>query len=492
MKVLLAALAVAMGQPLAMAAAPPLEGRASARENFTHERLAAAVTPIAERALREQGIVGFSVGIAHQGRPVYLAGFGMADLERQRATTGDTQYEIQSVTKMLTSVAVLQLVEKQLMDLDSPVSAYLPEYQGPLRNAPIRSLLNHTSGFRDGPFNLPAEQLRRAATFEERMTSSIVAKGGLEWPTGSHFRYSNAGYVILALVIEKVAGKPWGEVLRDQIFMPLGMQRSTTGAFNHPDATVYYRRGEDGEPAAVPNFDLSIYDGSGAVLSTPRDLLTFQSALNAGRLLTPASLELMREPTVIRSGAGFVSVPFGLGTAHGPAGGRRKLGHQGTWSGSTVLAHYPDEDLTIAILTNSDARGTRAAHASDLESWIAHAIFRDSSPVFSPTPLPFDEEFAALLTGRFQNPSGAIWDQRWEEGEMRVYIDGALAGQLLRIGPSATTVVRKGSEPAPRLTEGVMSNPPYLVAESSPNGDWIFVHDGGMFFDDFRRLEPTE
>lgn len=496
MKIVLAAFVAAMVQPHAVAGPlSPIE-TADTLQDFTYERLASAVAPIAERALQEQGIVGFSVAIAHRGQPIYLAGFGMADLERQRRSTEDTQYEIASISKMFTGVLILQLVEKGLLDLDAPVASYLSEYEGPLRTAPIRSLLNHTSGFRDGPLSyirtpLSDTQLRRTSTAQEKITDPVLLQGQASWQPGYHFRYSNGGYLLLGMIIEQVTRKPFGEVVREQIFDKIGMTKSRAGEFDRQGATLYYLREKGGVPVSAPSLDIT-YDGSGSIISTPRELLLFQSALNDGRLLTAASLKLMREPTVIRSGTDFVKVPFGISTAHGPAGGRRKLGHQGTWSGSTVLAHYPDEDLTIAVLTNTDAFLAGSIHALDLESWIAHAIFRDHSPVFSPTHLPFDEEFVALLTGRFERPSGSIWDQRWEDGELRVYIDGALAGQLMRVGPSATTFVRAGSELAPRLTEGQMSNPPYSVAESSPNGDWVFVHIGGMFYDEFRRLEPAE
>jgi D-alanyl-D-alanine carboxypeptidase len=498
MKIVLAAFAAAMAQPHAVASPPILavERTASVTQHFTQERIGAAVAPIAERALQEQGIVGFSVAIAHKGQPIYVTGFGMADRERQRPPTESTQYEIASISKMFTAVLILQLVEEGLLELDAPVASYLSDYEGPLRTAPIRSLLNHTSGFRDGPLSYTRTrtlntQPQAASTPQEKISDPVLAQGKALWLPGSHFRYSNGGYRLLGLIIEEVTRKPFSEVVREQIFDRIGMEHSTAGKFSRRDATRYYLRGADGELVSAPSLDIS-YDGSGSIISTPRELLVFQSALNDGRLLTAASLKLMREPTVLGSGTESVKVPFGLATAHGPAGGRRKLGHQGTWSGSTVLAHYPDEDLTIAVLTNTDAFGAGTIHALDLESWIAHAIFRDHSPVFSPTPLPFDEEFAALLTGRFQRPSGSIWDQRWEGGELRVYIEGELAGQLLRVGPSATTFVRGGGELAPRLTEGQMSNPPYSVAESSPNGGWVFVHVGGLFYDEFRRLEPAE
>lgn len=497
MKIVLAAFVAAMVQPNVVATGPPSPVEtADTVQDFTYERLASAVAPIAERALQEQGIVGFSVGISHKGQPVYLAGFGIADLEQQRLPTGDTQYEIASISKMFTAVLILQLVEKGLLDLDAPVASYLSEYEGPLRTAPIRSLLNHTSGFRDGPLSYtrtptPIGLGRKTSAIQERVTDPVLSRGEASFSPGYHFRYSNGGYLLLGLIIEKVTRKPFGDVVREQIFEKVGMIHSTVGELDRRYATRYYLRRESGDPVSVPTLEIP-HDGSGSIISTPRELLAFQSALNDGRLLTAASLKLMREPTVIKSSTGSVKVPFGFSTAHGPVGGRQKLGHQGTWSGSTVLAHYPDEGLTIAVLTNTDAFGAGSTHALELESSIAHAIFRDTSPVFSPTPLPFDEEFASLLTGRFQRPSGSIWEQRWEGGELRVYVDEALTGRLLRVGPSATIFVRDGSELATRLTEGQMSNPPYLVAESSPNGDWIFVHEGGMFYDEFRRLDPTD
>jgi D-alanyl-D-alanine carboxypeptidase len=418
----------------------------AAPPRFTREQLAAAVEPIAERAIREQKVVGLSVGIAHRGEPLYLAGFGMADLERQRPATEDTRYDVGSINKMFTAILLLQFAERGLLDLDDPVSRHIPDYDGPMRDATIRQLLNHTSGFHGPNIDETREQpeLERPQSVTELLAMPTVSEARRSDPPGTVFRYSNSAFHLLGTVVQVIAEQGYGEVALEQVFRPAGMTSSVAAEWpTGPDAagTYMWRAGQLVRPPPIHPSALG-----GAVITSVRDLLSFQCALNAGMLISRTSLALVREPTLVRMGDDAVRVPYGLGTMMGPFETRQMVGHQGTWpGGSAQLANYPDDDLTIAILTNTNLEGT--VQARELGSWMAHAIFQDTAPGFFSSPLPIDEEFARIATGRFRW-SGFVNETTWEEGELRVRdpATGELVGRLLRVGPLATTFVRANEE----------------------------------------------
>jgi CubicO group peptidase (beta-lactamase class C family) len=409
----------------------------------------------------------------------------------KRPATGDTQYDIGSVNKMFTAVLLLQFAERGLLDLDDPVSRHLPDYDGPMREATIRQLLIHTSGFLDGPDideTRKQPELERPQSVAEQLALPTVTEAKRGNPPGTVFRYSNSAFKLLGVVVQVIAGQGYGEVALRQVFRPAGMTNSVSAEWpTGPHAAVTYMWRED-QLVRPPPIHPSAF-GSGAVITSVRDLLSFQCALDAGLLISPASLALMREPTLIRIGDEAVHVPYGFATMMGPFEARQKLGHQGTWpGGSAHFAHFPDDDLTLAVLTNTNLEGT--VQARELGSWIAHALFGDMTPGLSRTPLPIDEEFARIATGRFQW-NGFVNEATWEEGELRVRnpVTGELSGRLLRVGPLATTFVRPDVQMAEELPAYRVGNPPYELSIHSPSGDWIlWFREGGMFWDIGRRL----
>lgn len=460
---------------------------------FTRDQIAAAVEPIAEQAIREQKVVGLSVGVAHRGQPVYVEGFGLADLENGRPATGDTEYDLASIGKMFTAVSLLVLAEQGLLDLDDPVSRHLPGYGGPMRHATIRQLLSHTAGFVDGPDDLYLEpgkpEFMRPHRASEVLDMRIITEAQSFADLGTSFRYINASFDLLGVVVETLANRPYADFVHEHILAPAGMTSTTVSDWPHgPDATRQYRW-DDGEVGPASYGHPSIFFG---VSASVRDMLAFQCALDDGRLLTPASLAMMREPASITVGAETVAVPYGLATMMGPFEARRKLGHQGTWfGGSAHFVHFPDDDVTLVVLTNTNWGGT--VQARELGSRIAHNLFGDMAPGYSRTPLPIDEEFARIVTGNYQW-NGFANETRWEDGELRVRdaTTGEVTGRLLRIGPLATTYIPADLPLEAELPAYRVSNPPYELGLLSPNGDQIFwFRDGGMFWDIGTRV-PAE
>lgn len=309
--------------------------------------------------------------VASQGRIVFSRSRGFADLENQVPASAATVYDIGSVSKVLTAVAVMQLVEEGRVGLDDPIRKHVPAF--PEKSAPItiRQLMTHTSGIRhyrntDFPGTADNENLRPYLSFEDAIT--IFKDDPLLFPPGKYFSYTSYGVNLLQGVIEKASGASFEEYMRRRVWSPAGMASTQ---FDVPARIVPHRArsyvtAKDEPIANVPYGDLTYKFASGGMMSTAEDLVRFASALNAGKLLKPETRKAMWTPQTglmeFRDGKP-TGVAVGTqallwGVRHDEAG-RRFAYHCGSVQQfQACLVNYPDRDLAVAILANSwDATG---------------------------------------------------------------------------------------------------------------------------------------
>jgi CubicO group peptidase (beta-lactamase class C family) len=320
------------------------------------ERAEQAVNAAAAAAL-ERGIPGVSVAVVRGDESLVARGYGVADRETGARATAATVYPIGSISKQFTAAAILRLVERGALALDDPVSRHLPGYAPAGGTVRVRHLLRQTSGIREF-FTLPAFAEGNADL--NRPTSELVAmieREPLGFRPGTRWSYSNSNYTVLAQILERVTGQPYERGLEDDFFRPLGL-----GA-THPCAPrpsgEHQARGY-GRTAtgvvAVPPENMNWARGDGGLCSTVEDLARWMRALAAGHAVSPPSYRLMTSRERLGDGT---SPDYGYGLSLVPLDGQvRKVAHNGAIAGYTgTLAHYPDHDLTIAVLTNlADAR----------------------------------------------------------------------------------------------------------------------------------------
>jgi len=363
-----------------------------------HAALTAAVDTIAATALAEGPIVGLSIAVALADDVVVDKGYGFADLERGIRATVDTSYDIASVTKLFTAIAVMRLVEDGKLRLDDDVSALLPAFpnrrQG--RNITIRHLLSHTSGLRDYEEADTRRWLEEGTPLTQDFVLNHVKDRSLLFDPGSRWSYSNTGFYLLALIIEQVTGERYADYVLEQVAVPLAL----TGTFPCDGAARGY---ETSGNVPVPSrlFALHGIVGDGGLCSTATDLVRLPRALRRGDVLRAAALAEMTRSTVLTSG---VAVDYGLGVRRGSLEGQRLWGHTGGmrtyWA---VLAHYPDAELTIVVLVNTDGTGDDAL---TIEARVARAALGLGAPVLKDLPLrPHD---IATFSGVYEDGSGAI------------------------------------------------------------------------------------
>ena len=285
-----------------------------------------------------------SVLVAQHGKVLLSKGYGMANFEWNVPVTPETRFRLGSITKQFTAMAVLLLEQQGKLKVSDPVCQYVeacPEAWQPLS---LHHLLTHTSGipnftgFPDYRPTMmkpspPAETLKR---FRDRP---------LEFAPGSKFSYSNSGYVLLGYIIEKVSGGPYSAFLRQNVFTPLGM--ADTGYDDTVSLLARRAAGYDRSLTGLVNtdyLDMSIPHAAGALYSTTPDLMKWDEALKAGKLLTPENHKRYITPVLDRYAYGwFVSTKDGA----------TQISHSGGINGfATMIVRVPAEGLLVVTLSN--------------------------------------------------------------------------------------------------------------------------------------------
>ncbi len=252
------------------------------------------------------GLFNGSVLLAENGVPILRKGYGEANKEWNILNTPDTRFRIGSMTKQFTATLVMQLVEKGQMDLDAPITHYLPEYPKPNGDlVSIRELLNHTSGI-PGYTELP--EFARTARESRKPTEFMKIFSGLQllFEPGSKFSYSNSGYFLLGVILEKVCGKPYEQLLRERILDPLGMTES-----GYDSTTPLIEKRAAGYDSTLDGYvnasylDMSQPYAAGSLYSSVDDLLRWDQALYGNKILSEATKRKMFTPGLADYGYGF-------------------------------------------------------------------------------------------------------------------------------------------------------------------------------------------
>lgn len=304
--------------------------------------------------------------LARGGRIVHHQAYGMADRDAGRANTLDTRIGTGSVPKMITGVAVAQLVEQGKLKFTDTLGAVLPDYpdEDARRHVTIHHLLTHTAGIGD-PFLAPGYvRGTRYATPREWM--ALFAAQPLAFRPGERMQYSNGGYAVLAAVVERVSGQPFAEYVRDHVFRPAGMAAADLDAYRRLPWARGYSRPPETDPMGLeprrsnewmvgsqgPSTDLSGFGGMGL---TAEDLFRFTRALREHRLLGPAMTDTVLAGKVALGPGAPVQYAYGFYVAAFPGDEHPTIGHSGGGGASGIGADVEMVgEWTLVVLGNYD------------------------------------------------------------------------------------------------------------------------------------------
>lgn len=299
--------------------------------------------------MARQHIPGVALLVARNGEIVRAQGFGFANVELQVLVKPETLFQSGSVGKQFTATAIMMLVEEGKIGLDDSITKYFPEAPASWKPVTIRHLLTHTGGFTDYPKDF---DFRKDHSEDELL--KIVAGIPLAFPPGTKWSYSNLGYLTLGVLIHRVTGDFYGDMLQARIFRPLGMTttRIMSEADIIPNRASGYRlvKGElKNQEWVSPTLNTT---ADGSLYFSILDLAKWDAALYTEKLLKRSSLEQMW--TVARLNDGQPnSGQYGFGWEIEKVHGHRMIGHGGSWQGfKTQISRYVDDKLTVVVLAN--------------------------------------------------------------------------------------------------------------------------------------------
>lgn len=319
----------------------------------TDEALVARIDELAARSLSGPGAAGLSVAVAVGDRLILSKGYGMVDLEHGVEATDASLFRIASVTKQYTAAAIMRLVEQDRLGLDDDLTKYV-DYPTHGRTVTIRQLLNHTSGITDYTV-LPAPDGR---TINDDLPPEKVLEAVRDLPfdfePGTGRAYSNTGYHLLGMVIEKVSGVPYADHLQDEFFTRLGLARTRYDV--NSDVIPGRARGYrllDGRTANAAFINMSVPFAAGSLMASAGDLVAWQLALVNGEVVSRESYEQMTTRATLADGS---RTEDGFGLKLHDFEGHARVMHEGGIHGfNSILEYYPEEKLSIAVLSNSES-----------------------------------------------------------------------------------------------------------------------------------------
>jgi CubicO group peptidase (beta-lactamase class C family) len=341
----------------------------------------------------------------------------------------------------------------------------MPEAPTHGRQVCVGQLLNHTSGIYSFT-SLPgaADNERRDLTHEQVL--ELIKDKPLDFEPGTSWRYDNSGFYLAGMVVERVTRQDYGAYVSEHIFKPLGMPSASLcdARMVVPHLASGYEVDHGTLVNAAP-MSWKLPFAAGAVCATATDLLRWQAALDAGRVLSPSSLALMRAPTRLADGT---QIDYGMGTRLGSLDGHRVLGHTGSGGGfGTVLESFPDDHLTIVVLTN-----TEPGSALALSTAVARTAL--GLPEQALHDLPLSTEELAALPGTFDSDEGAV-ELFARDGRLCFRLPGTQGegGPLLRQAEN-TYAIDPNSEIRFLLRDGRVT--------------WGVLYAGGLMLDPKRRV----
>lgn len=343
---------------------------------------------------------GAAIAVVRSGVALFTGCYGHADLEWRQPVTPTTVFKLASLSKPLTALTVMVLERDGLLDLDAPIAAYLPDYPRHAAEVRVRHLLTHTSGIPDF-VTLPS--FFSGASRLDHTDAEVRAHFAdlpLEFEPGSRYGYSNSGYRLLDMIVARVAGASFAEVLTERVFRPAGMGDSRLLA----DEAIVPQRARGYRPVAggYVNADyvsMTVPGGAGGLGSTLDDLLRFDRALREGVPVDAAVLERACTPVRLTGGR---TEGYGLGWALTTYRGRLAVHHAGGIPGfSCLYVRVPEEDTSVVVLTNGEG-----FFCSRLARQLIDAVLRLPAPEHATVRVP-DAELAARA-GSYSDNLGAI------------------------------------------------------------------------------------
>ncbi|HEU0302912.1 MAG TPA: serine hydrolase domain-containing protein [Longimicrobium sp.] len=372
-----------------------------------------------------------SLLVAKDGEVVIAGGYGLADRENGVPVTAETVFDIGSITKQFTAAAILKLEMEGRLSVTDPVSRWFTGVPADKQSMTLHHLLTHSAGLRDvfgGDYEVA----------ERDSLAGVILGSELLWAPGTRYQYSNAGYSLLGMVVEKASGMPYERYLRERLWTPAGMTRTGyRGPQWRPgELAVGYGRGgrRDGtsvEQAWAPDGPWWNLRANGGVLSNVRDLFRWHQALEGDAILSAEARRKMWTPHVPEDEEGGSHYGYGWVVGSTPRGTRLIAHNGGNGIFFADFRRYVDEGVVVLVMSNTaDASYSRALGG------LTRLVFGGGEVVPPPVAAEGDAARAAAAAGTYALPGGGTLRVTADGAGLRIAPEGQEAFALLNGGPA--------------------------------------------------------
>ncbi len=380
---------------------------AVAQDSALTPEQSAKIDEIGRLSVEGAAAPGVTIGVARGTQIVYLKGFGKSNVEDDVAASGDTRYPIGSNTKQFTAASILMLQDRGLLNINDRLSKYLPEIPH-ADKVTIRELMTHAGGYAEYTEREDFDEVGNRPATLAQIVGTVDARP-LSFTPGTKREYSNTGYALLTMLIERVSKMSYAQFLQRNIFEPLGMSSTYVRTYSDakPNVATEYESFALGSWEHALPIDYTWFTGAGSVVSNAQDLVKWNAGLPT--LLSKRSLTEMLTPIDI--GTTFPGYALGIAINKLPSG-HRIISHGGNTTGAaTQDARFPDDNLSIIVLANS---GT---FSYDPAVMAIYGVLVPSESAAKP-----QEKTAAKAHHPDANPQMVAQGERW--------LDQAIAGSV--------------------------------------------------------------
>lgn len=317
------------------------------------------VDAFVQSELKRQNVPGIALIVQQDGKVVYAKGYGYASVEQAIPATTEQRFQIGSITKQFVAAAVMLLVEEGKMALDDKIGKYLGAVPAEWDPITVRHLLTHTSGLpRDLDPALEAEARTHGTYTTEQILTILKGNRPVTEP-GMEYAYSNVGYQLMGVIIEKVTGNFYGDLIQNRIFTPLGMTTARIIDFHNlsGNATGYFMENSKLKPLDMANmpggFQSYYRSAAGGIEMSATDLAKWDASLTTEKILKKSSIDQMWTPGAVVDKATDYTISYGLGWFMSDYLGHPKVYHSGGMTAFTTdYLHFTNDKLTVIVLTN--------------------------------------------------------------------------------------------------------------------------------------------
>ncbi len=373
---------------------------------------------------------GAAILVAKDGKPIYRKAFGKANLELNIPMTPENVFELGSITKQFTAVAILMLMEEGKLSLSDEITRFIPDYPTQGKKITVHHLLNHTSGIKSYTDMASFRKLARTDMTPMELINAFKNEP-MDFDPGEQWRYNNSGYILLGYIIEKVSGKSYENFIEENIFRKLGMTHSWYGS----KGEIIPKRASGYQPAAggFANADylsMTLPYAAGSLMSTVDDMLIWNQAIHNNKLVTKENRQKAFTNYALNNGE---PMNYGYGWGPNEINGNPSVEHSGGIFGYTTMGIYlPAENLYVIVLTNNSA-------VSPGDVAIKIAALAAGKPYATKATTVLTEAQLKKWTGIYEFEKGMLREISFDNGFLYSQRQGSNKMKLLPTGLSAFT-----------------------------------------------------